>query len=565
MMMTKRYKLLGLLPLAFASTLGQAQSINEKLLEEVIEEKTKGITIGADLSKADRSAFSEAGAEPFIAIDKTDSLNVGISYMGSGGEWKLFLSNDGGVSWEESTLNTLAILDSLYPDHTLIGGGDPVFTFGADHSIHVSWIYLHGTDLANPYNNTMECFYAVSNDFGETWSVKPYIHAGLLSSFDAIDRIWIDCDHSESDYEHNIYLTAVHFVASETGPAGQLIFRKNAADDSFESAGIGGILPPDGGQTQFGNVAVDDYGNVHMSAAIIGGATGQVAYARSTDGGNTYTTYTIDAEASLDATGPTINIHNRENAAVSLAVDGDNVYLAWTEFDTDGVQAYYVYSHDNGVSFSDRIEFSEDLNGDFYAATMPCVAADNGHMVISWYLFDRETLETKYIAGFSNDAGLSISAYETLSEPTDFSSEPTSHFYGDYNDADMSGCTAHFTWCDGSSGSPRVYHSSIIACGIGFGEASIVEHTPVTDQLTIGTIYPNPVQSQLMLSVASEKSERIRFTIHDINGKKIQEYQETIQGNTLIELNVSTLPEGTYLLKGITEDGTFFTRKWIKA
>ncbi len=379
----------------FSFNFSFAQTINDDLIKELVREKTKGIQIEneVDLFKDDRSDFSETGAEPFIAIDPNNDSRVGISFMGNGGNWHLFLSEDSGETWENANINTSDVLSELYPDDMLIGGGDPVFIFGENDSIHVAWLYLHGTNLSDVTANPLECFYLVSGDFGTTWESKPSIHSGLLSSFDAIDRIWMARDNSSGPYEGNIYLSAVHFVNSPSGDAGELVFIKPTDSSDFNFMGSTAVPAGPMNQTQFGNVAVDESGTVHLSCALLSMSSGQIAYAQSTDGGETFSDPIILASGTLMP--PTTNIHDREGPAVSLAVDGNNIYVAWTDFAGGTVKSYYAYSHDGGTSFSDQIEFAAELNGSLFSATMPCVAADEGHLAISWYTFNKETLETK--------------------------------------------------------------------------------------------------------------------------------------------------------------------------
>lgn len=562
------YPILALFIISFSSY-GQVNQTTEKIVEEMIKEKTANSfnTTEFDQKNA-RSIFEESGAEPFIAIDPNDEDKIGIIFMGDARKKVLFLSDDGGITWEESTLNTIGITNELYPTHSIIGGGDPLLIFDDEHAIHVTWIYLHGTDFVNPYNNIMETFYAVSSDFGTTWETRSSVHSGVLSTYDAIDRIWMDCDYSGGDNNNSIYLSGVHFTTSATGEDGQLVFKKNSDSSFFNPIGTLAIDPEVGAQTQYGNLAVDGFGNVHVVAAIIGGENEKIVYTKSIDGGTTFSTQQIIREADLITTEPETSIHNRENPATSIAVDENNVYLSWNETQDDITKAYYVYSHDNGESFSDPIEFANSINGDYYASTMPCLSADDDYLVISWYLYDKETKQTRYLSAYSNDAGLTFSAFQTLSEePTDFGTLPSSQFYGDYNSSTMLGCTAHFAWADGRSGSPKVYHTSVNACSIGEGEASISEYTPVTEQLKIKSLYPNPASQQINLSIYSDRERELQLTVKRIDSKLIEQIYATHSlstGNQTIELEVSKYPAGQYLLLGTTNDGYMFTRLWTK-
>lgn len=545
----------------------QINSATEHIVEDMLKEKVRTTETTHHTNSNDRSSFEESGGEPFIAINPNNEDQVAIIFMGSAVQRRLFLSENGGDTWEESSLSPSDILNELYPTHTIIGGGDPIIIFDNDNTIHASWIYLHGTDLTDPFNNTMETFYATSTDFGTTWNTETSVHSGILTTFDAIDRIWIDADHTGGAYNNNIYISGVHFSASETGPSGQVVFTKESSEESFTSLGVGAIIVDATEQTQYGNIAVDDIGNVHVTAAIIGGDTEKIAYSRSTDGGASFSPHVIITEANLINDSAERTIHNRENTANSLAVDGDNIYIAWTEL-VDGIsKGYYAYSHDNGMTFSAPIDFSHTINGDIYQASMPCVAADDNNLVISWYMYNIETLETRYMSAFSDNGGLTITAFQTLSEEsTAFGSLPSSQFYGDYNDNAMHGCQAHFTWSDGRSGSPRIYHSKVDACSIGSGEVSLSEYTPVTESLTINSLYPNPAVNNTSLSITSTKNRDIKFSIFNSSGQLIEHLPETqlIQDNNQFKFDLSNYTQGTYLIYGITSDNYVFTRTFIK-
>lgn len=77
------------------------------------------------------------------------------------------------------------------------------------------------------------------------------------------------------------------------------------------------------------------------------------------------------------------------------------------------------------------------------------------------------------------------------------------------------------------------------------------------DVLSITAIYPNPAKDQINLQIVSPTSERITLSITDMSGRVIQ--QQHIQlnkGENQMQFNLRSMSPGTYLLKGITDDGT---------
>ena len=107
--------------------------------------------------------------------------------------------------------------------------------------------------------------------------------------------------------------------------------------------------------------------------------------------------------------GETPQVHGRENGAISMAVDGPNVYLTWTNMEEDNIEGYYVYSNDGAQTFSTPINVGAIFYPDSTHHTlMPCIAADAGNMVITWQAINKETLESEYVAAYSSDAGATL-------------------------------------------------------------------------------------------------------------------------------------------------------------
>lgn len=73
------------------------------------------------------------------------------------------------------------------------------------------------------------------------------------------------------------------------------------------------------------------------------------------------------------------------------------------------------------------------------------------------------------------------------------------------------------------------------------------------DMLKI-SLYPNPVNDILNFS-----EKLIEFTIYDVSGKMIISQQ-----NIINQINLSSLPKGNYLVKGVSISGKNFTQKFIK-
>jgi ELWxxDGT repeat protein len=68
-------------------------------------------------------------------------------------------------------------------------------------------------------------------------------------------------------------------------------------------------------------------------------------------------------------------------------------------------------------------------------------------------------------------------------------------------------------------------------------------------------IYPNPVTSTLYVKIVSPATGKIIFTVTDITGNALIS-QETGSGAVSLEINVASLPPGTYLLKVLSSNSS---------
>ena len=541
----------------------QAQSdITRRLVEEIIEEKTKGITIRS--SNRDNEDIG-VGAEPFIHQSKFDSNLMGIAYMGTAANWELSLSNDGGSSWTLANLNTIDLLTEVQPNSQLLGGGDPNLVIDENNTIHLTFIYLflpEGGDITNQSDFVLEVFYAYSDDFGVTWTAGESLVSGTLDQNDSgfVDRTWMDIDANQ-----NIYCGGTHFSSnSETGDQGTIVFKKEDGNLSFNQMAETAIpVPSANAQTQFTNVVVDEMGQVHVSGILITPSSESIVYSKSDANGENYAEH-IEIASSVGIPQST-EVHSRENSAASLAVDGENVYIAWSDFQDGDVLGYYVYSHDGGETFSSPISIGDLFSGDAYHIVMPCIAADDGHMVLTWHTVNKTTLEGQYIAAYSDDLGETLSSgyYNVSDDFTSFSDFGLTSFLGDYNSIKMDGSIAHIAWCDAQSSSePRVYYTAL---DFNIASTSIAEIQPLSNQLELLKLYPNPAIENLNIAINNTTANSLSIQIISSEGKLIStQIVKLTQGENKIKLDTSKLPKGFYQLKMANNNGYVITKKISK-
>ncbi len=522
--------------------------------------------IGYETSpKGINHAFSATGgAEPFIAVNPSNANHIAVSYMSrADADYPVFITFDGGSTWQQSAFSSLAQLDVVNPGAFVLGGGDPVLAFDDAGNLHMTYIYAHGAGF--PVLGSM--YYVNSTDGGLTFDIPAggahVIYEGDIFAGDLLDRQWMHCDVTGGTNDGNLYMSAVYFGGG-FGTAGELVLKKTPADDGFSSSVVG-VAHSGGMSTQFGNLKVDNAGNVHMACMLFDGASGAgtIEYVKSTDGAATFPTGSTigTATTGLPNDAATHVVHNRDNAATSLAVDGDNVYVAWCDFASGGIEGFFSYSNDGGVTFSAPTEFGETIFGAGYHHVMPVVAADSGRVSIAWYKVDTTTFDTQYILAESDDAGASFSTHMTISQGnTDFANESDQDFYGDYNCMEKKGCRTFAIFSDGNTGAPVVYFVNQDACNL----VGVEEITPVNVDFEIGSVYPNPTTDHVTVQMNSENPMDGKIQIIDQAGRIVLEQNETIvEGVNSINLNLSSVPRGVYRLKLSTPSG-FAVRALVK-
>lgn len=508
------------------------------------------------------------GAEPHIAMNPANHDHIVVTYMGSAGDfdYPIYYTTDGGTTWTQSSFSTAAELQNQYPSSGVLGGGDPILAFDEDGTVYLTWIYAHG-GFATGINAGM--FYAYSSDGGANFTVPDTTHhvvySGNLLNNDILDRQWMDVDNSGGTYDGNLYMSGVYF-GGPLGPAGELCLIKTPADSGFTSV-VSAIPVTANESTQFGNVKVDGNGVVHMSAMRFAGSSGagNIVYTQSTDGGMTWSTAVDIAPATTALpNGGNHLVHDRDNSAVSLAVDGSNVYIAWSDMANNDVRSFYAYSNDGGVTWSNAIEYGVDVLDNTYYHLMPNVAAEGGTMSIAWYAVDRTSLESWYHIVQSADAGVTLGPAGVVSPAsTDFSAAGQQDFYGDYNSSVRSGCETFAAYSDGRTGAPVLYVAKFNTCNV---MANITEFSPLNGGLSVSDLYPNPAINEANLTFELEQKTAITVEVFGTNGQLVQALnaQQFAAGQHTLQLDVSELATGTYMVKVNTAEGVFATRTLVK-
>ncbi len=540
---------------------------------EAIEEYLKATKEKTDSIKGESDAQLGEGAEPHIVIHPTDPNILAISYM-SEVSFPVFISTDAGASWTQSTFDSEAALYQLFPDDFIFGFGDPILAFAKDGTLYFTYIYLHGN--FDSFLGSM--LFVYSNDLGNSFVVPPLndhvIYSGDVFMADLLDREWTDVDNTGGPYDGNLYLSAVYFGGA-LNTQGQLVLTKPAGSSGFDMSNIVTAIPhgPNGEFTQFVNLKVDQNGRVHLSCGYINPSnfSGSILHTASNDGGQTFSPPVQVGTGGLlfpNQDSPNIVVHNRENAAASLAVDGDNVYITWTDLvgpSSDISKAYFSYSNDGGQNFSPQFEFGNFLVDSIDVFHFfPTVAADSGLVSISWHVIDKISRASNYYLAKSSDFGASFDTVMVISDsPSSFGG---GFFYGDYDSSAKSGCYTYSVWSDGRSGSPVVYVAKTQTCSSTWVGIATPELSPVSEAFKVSSIWPNPASNIINFKISLSGSETISCEIYDLQGNLIERNLEKTlpAGDHQIQLNVNQLSAGQYLIRIQGSRGLFASRILVK-
>jgi hypothetical protein len=202
---------------------------------------------------------------------------------------------------------------------------------------------------------------------------------------------------------------------------------------------------------QGSTVVVDAAGTVHVTFESFNGTQDQLIYARSTDGG---ASFSVSALATVnDIPSPLPGATFRDDSFPALALDGSTLHIVWSNWNGSNADVVYMRSTDADSSWSSPVTIGGGAGDQFF----PWIAARNGNVYASW--FNRAGGDDTYsiIGAPSADAGASWTAPVTLSSATSVVTSGNAFqfpsclfsFIGDYNaiTVDAAG-VGHALWTD---------------------------------------------------------------------------------------------------------------------
>ncbi len=83
--------------------------------------------------------------------------------------------------------------------------------------------------------------------------------------------------------------------------------------------------------------------------------------------------------------------------------------------------------------------------------------------------------------------------------------------------------------------------------------------------MRLAGLLPNPVSNTAQLSITTAKKDKVELSIVSLEGKVV--YRNTVQlqnGTSIVNLEISNLSKGTYVVRGVFSDGQINSIKFVK-
>jgi len=350
-----------------------------------------------------------------------------------------YATDDGGSTF---TRNCLPLLSGAS------GDGDPGVAYDLNGN-------AYATGIDDTSGGTVIVI-STSTDNGKTWSPATKAVPNFLGG--GADKSWIEADTSpNSPFKNNLYISTTQFatnnnstILASTSTDGGKTFNNVAVDTTQ-------VFPV---VDQFSDIAIDATGTVYVSwmrctangpTGDCGGTTATMYYAKSTDGGNTWSAPTKIVSASLvpDGCGCAFygslpNTFERISNIPVIAIDRSSgpsrgtIYVTYYTWTGSQMKVYVATSPDSGAHWLVRpVAQPTFINDQFF----PWInVAGDGTVGVSWMDRRNDPSNVNYeaFAAFSNNHGNSFGHNFLLSaHPSNpFNDGFGGFFIGDYTGND---------------------------------------------------------------------------------------------------------------------------------
>ena len=383
-----------------------------------------------------------------------------------------YTTHDRGRSWTEKLIGG-------YPGgpvNTLTGfkgGGDPVIV--ADPAGNFYYAGIAFKRAVNPFNpigfgitaGIANCvFVAKSSNNGDSFDQVVMVWAALESLVRFNDKEWIGVDPVNG----NVYLVWAIFTLMSTA---RLMFSRSIDGGGSWSRPLT-ITETSAGELniQGAAIVVDNSSTVHVTWIDYGSSN--IRYARSTDGGQSFSTPVNVAPVRPIPT-PLPNCNFRTPDMTALAVDlsetatGGSLYVTWADYGNGDADTILSSSHDGGATWSEPVRVNNDTVGNGADQFFPAVAVSaEGWVHVGFYdrRMDPNNTLLEYWWAMSFDGGGSFPVNVPMSNASfdgGWSRSGTNDFIGDYTTIVADNETVAAVWCDTREGSDASPDSEIYA------------------------------------------------------------------------------------------------------
>lgn len=348
-----------------------------------------------------------------IAVNPTNPLNIVAAAndyaQPSGAHWVgAYWSHDGGKTWDQQLLPGFPGSREISTLTGMGASGDPALAFDTKGNVYLAGIAFAVSPVPgpNPGRDSI-VFVAKSADGGKTYPQITTV-ARSISKFTFHDKEWIGTDPT-NDY---VYVVWTRFNA---GAVGEMVFARStnggltwSVPRILSNATTGEF------QVQGAYPMVTADGILHIT--WIDFQTNRLRYVRSTDHGASFSD-PVDIASVTALPGRLPNANFRAATLPQGAADigyseyQGSLYLTWNDHRNNDSDVYLTFSRDGGNTWSEERRVNTDPVGNGKDQFMPDIAVtEQGYVILVWY--DRRddpnnTVIRPYFA-ISTDGGLNF-------------------------------------------------------------------------------------------------------------------------------------------------------------
>jgi Secretion system C-terminal sorting domain len=127
-------------------------------------------------------------------------------------------------------------------------------------------------------------------------------------------------------------------------------------------------------------------------------------------------------------------------------------------------------------------------------------------------------------------------------------------------------CSQPFTYTDNNALTGFIYYRIKSVDDNGkIKYSAIIKLNGLQNDMQLVAVLPNPVSSLAQLNITTAKRDKVELAIVSLDGKLLQRSAIQLQaGSSIINLDVSNLQAGVYIIKGVFSDGETSSIKFVK-